>query len=175
MNLRPASGIGGGVEIVAAGAASETPIVETDTGDFSALYRDARLTMVRIAVGIVRDPGVAEEVVQEAFASVLRKWRRMDRPEAYLRRCVVNGSLKAASRRRRVDLRAVPETAMETADRDLLDAVAALPVRRRTVVVLRFYGGWTETDIAAAMGIRPGTVKSTLHAALAELRETIER
>jgi DNA-directed RNA polymerase specialized sigma24 family protein len=93
---------------------------------------------------------------------------------------VVNGCLKSLRRRRRsvaggelVDVAAPPGAG--PAARELLDAVARLSPRRRAVVVLRFYADWSEADVAAALGVRPGTVKSTLHAALADLREVVER
>jgi RNA polymerase sigma-70 factor (sigma-E family) len=149
-------------------------------GAFADLFATAYAPMVRVAVGIVGDPAVAEDVVQDAFAGVYRRIGRLDRPEAYLRRSVVNGCLKSMRHRRRTIVGAVvPEQAVPggsgPAARELLDAVARLSPRRRAVVVLRYYADWSEAEIAAALGVRPGTVKSTLHAALAELREVVER
>ena len=57
----------------------------------------------------------------------------------------------------------------------MLDIVRALPPRRRAVVVLRFYEDLSEVQIAEALGLRPGTVRATLHQALAQLREVVER
>jgi len=58
---------------------------------------------------------------------------------------------------------------------ELGDALAALPAKRRAAVVLRYYAGLREREIAEVLGVRPGTVKSMLHRALAQLREEIER
>jgi RNA polymerase sigma-70 factor (sigma-E family) len=157
-----------------------TEVGVTADGAFAALFAAAYAPMVRVAVGIVGDPAVAEDVVQDAFAGLFRRIGRLDRPEAYLRRSVVNGCLKSLRHRRRTVLGGgVPELAAPAgsgpAARDLLDAVARLSPRRRAVVVLRYYADWSEAEIAAALGVRPGTVKSTLHAALSDLREVVER
>ncbi len=145
-------------------------------GAFAELFAAAWAPMVRVAVGILGDRAVAEDVVQDALAGVYRRLGRLDRPEAYLRRSVVNGCLKHLRQRRRTVVGPVPETAgAAPAVRELLDAVGRLSHRRRDVVVLRYYADWSEADIAAALGVRPGTVKSTLHAALADLREVVER
>ncbi len=58
---------------------------------------------------------------------------------------------------------------------ELTDALAALPVKRRAALVLRYYGDQSEAEIASALGVRPGTVKSLLYRGLAQLREVIER
>ncbi len=61
-----------------------------------------------------------------------------------------------------------------TAD-ELADAVASLPFRQRAVIVLRYYGGLSEAEIAAALGCRNGTVKSLAARALTKLERVIER
>jgi RNA polymerase sigma-70 factor (sigma-E family) len=167
------------VEIGLPAVAASTPVgAAVGEAAFEGLFATAWAPMVRVAVGIVGDPGVAEDVVQDAFAGVYRRMGRLDRPEAYLRRSVVNGCLKALRGRRRAVVGPVPEAAVAAgtgpAVRELLDAVARLSPRRRAVVVLRFYADWSEAEIAAALGVRPGTVKSTLHAALSDLREVVE-
>jgi RNA polymerase sigma factor (sigma-70 family) len=58
---------------------------------------------------------------------------------------------------------------------ELIGSLRSLPIRQRTVVVLRFYEDLPEADIADLLGIRIGTVKSRLHRALARLREEVER
>jgi RNA polymerase sigma factor (sigma-70 family) len=57
---------------------------------------------------------------------------------------------------------------------ELEDAVAKLPARQRAAVVLRYYGDLPDADIARALRCRPGTVRSLIHRALAELRKEIE-
>jgi RNA polymerase sigma factor (sigma-70 family) len=82
-------------------------------------------------------------------------------------------------RRRKIEQRILrtptDTTTTELGADELSDALARLDPKRRTAVVLRYYAGLSEREIAAAMKVRPGTVKSTLHRALAQLRKEIER
>ncbi|MGQ0576528.1 MAG: RNA polymerase sigma factor [Pseudonocardia sp.] len=143
------------------------------------LYRDHRAGMVRLAVLLVDDPGTAEDVVQEAFTGLHRHWSSL-RDEAaavgYLRTAVVNGSRSVLRRRRTardyvlphgVNARSAESLAMLSAEHQaVVDALAALPPRQREVLVLRYYGGLSEQEIADATGITRGTVKSTASRAL---------
>src|SRR4051812_40672631 len=134
--------------------------------------------MVRLAVLLVGSREQAEEIVQDAFAQLFERWDRIDRPGAYLRTCVVNGCRRAHRRRRQDTRLAASElrpTAADLGADHLADALAALPPRRRAAVVLRYYDDRSESEIAEALGVRPGTVKSLLHRGLAELRQAVER
>jgi len=155
----------------------EEAVVATTVDDPTSLYRREYGPMVRLAVALVDVPAVAEDLVQEAFAEVWARWDRIDNPGAYLRTCVVHRCHRELRRRTRLRraVPAAPSGAPVDGDaRLLLDAVRALPPRRRAVVVLRFYEDMSERDIAAVLGMRPGPVKATLHQALAQLREVIE-
>jgi RNA polymerase sigma-70 factor (sigma-E family) len=143
------------------------------------LYRDHRMRMVRLAVLLVDDPSTAEDVVQEAFAGLHRHWAGL-RDEAaavaYLRTAVVNGSRSVLRRRRtardyvpphQVNARSAESLAMLSAEHQaVVDALGTLPPRQREVLVLRYYGGMSEAEIAEATGISRGTVKSTASRAL---------
>jgi len=143
------------------------------------LYRDHRMRMVRLAILLVDDPSTAEDVVQEAFAGLHRHWSGL-RDEAaavgYLRTAVVNGSRSVLRRRRtardyvpphQVNARSAESLAMLTAEHQaVVNALATLPPRQREVLVLRYYGGLSEAEIADAAGISRGTVKSTASRAL---------
>lgn len=146
------------------------------TAGFDEFYRTEYAPMVRLARGLVDTSESAEEIAQEAFAKVLERWDRLETPGGYLRAAVVNGArseLRRRAVRRRVRL---PQRPPLTAEPDyLLDALDKLPARRKTALVLRFYAGLSEREIAEAMGVRPGTVKSLVSRGLAELREVIER
>jgi RNA polymerase sigma factor (sigma-70 family) len=141
------------------------------------LYRREYLAMVRLAVAMVDLVTIGEEIVQDAFAEVVLRWDRLDKPGAYLRTCVVNSCRKELRRRKRT--RRVPEPAeevvtLDASDLSVLAAVRSLPPRRRAVVVLRFYEDLTEPQIAELLGIRVGTVKATLRQALAQLRKVVD-
>jgi RNA polymerase sigma-70 factor (sigma-E family) len=143
------------------------------------LYRDHRMRMVRLAVLLVDDPSTAEDVVQEAFTGLHRHWSGL-RDEAaavaYLRTAVVNGSRSVLRRRRtardyvpphQVTARSAESLVMLSAEHQaVVEALGALPPRQREVLVLRYYGGLSEAEIAEATGISRGTVKSTASRAL---------
>jgi RNA polymerase sigma-70 factor (sigma-E family) len=145
----------------------------------SDLYRDHRMRLVRLAILLVDDPSTAEDVVQEAFTGLHRHWSGL-RDEAaavgYLRTAVVNRSRSVLRRRRtardyvpphQVTARSAESLALLSAEHQaVVDALATLPPRQREVLVLRYYGGLSESEIADATGISRGAVKSTASRAL---------
>jgi RNA polymerase sigma factor (sigma-70 family) len=150
---------------------------ETDDrlGGFAALYRDRYVPMVRLSVLLVDRVELAEEVVQDAFAVVFRRWDELDSPGGYLRREVVNRSRDLLRRRRLERGRERVAPPSWDAPDEMSDAVARLPERQRVAVVLRFYEDLTVDQIAEVMDARAGTVKSWLHRALARLGEEMAR
>lgn len=161
-----------------------------DDAEFTALVTAVSARLLRTGYAVCGDLHLAEDAVQSAFASAYVSWRRVrsaDNPEAYLRRMVVNELLGWRRRKSWSATSAyalVPEprettrpTSYETdvVDHDLVwGAVGQLPPRRRAVVVLRYYEGLSEVEIADILGIRPGTVKSHAAAALAQLRSVLD-
>jgi RNA polymerase sigma-70 factor (sigma-E family) len=140
----------------------------------SAHYR----SLVRTAALLMRRSDQAEEIVQDAFVGLHRRWARLRDPDkalAYLRQSTVNGARSAlrraatASRKEPLlrDAGSVPDPAAALVERDaVLGALSGLPDRQREVLVLRYYGGLSEAEIAEATGITRGTVKSTASRAL---------
>lgn len=141
--------------------------------------------LYRAAYGIARDHHHAEDAVQAALGKAYVRWRRVVRtehPEAYVRRMVVNEVLSWRRRPSSGELPAevFPETptssgesAWDTSD-VVWRALAQLAPRQRAVVVLRYYEQLSEAEIADALGVRPGTVKSQASAALAHLRRVLD-
>jgi RNA polymerase sigma-70 factor (sigma-E family) len=142
----------------------------------AALYRSHRLPMVRLARLLVDDLETAEDVVQDAFAALHRRWGSVSAPQAavgYLRASVVNGSRSVLRRRRTVRANPWPDAGTWHDDdagarmllaeehREVLAALRKLPGRQREVIVLRYWGQLTEAEIAATLGISVGSVKST--------------
>lgn len=141
--------------------------------------------LVRLSVLLVRDQGQAEELVQDAFVELHRRWTRLadpDRAPAYLRQTVVNRSRSALrhrgvvqrhlARQRRVD-DAPPADEPVLADsrrRSVLDALQQLPRRQREVLALRYYLDLSEAEIAETLGISRGAVKSHASRGAASLR-----
>jgi RNA polymerase sigma factor (sigma-70 family) len=132
--------------------------------------------MVRLAYLVCGSTAVAEEVTHDAFVRVYQRWDRIERPGAYLRRCVVNRAMDAKTRHRHGDVLtrslAVPDGTPPQHDHTL-DAVLRLAPKARAMVVLRFYDQLSVDEIAEVMGVPAGTVKSGLHRALAQLREVL--
>lgn len=141
---------------------------------FEALYQREFAPMLRLATALVDDPYQAEEIVQEAFAAVYLRHRLLSNPGGYLRVCVLNGGRKVLRRRRLT--RRQPSSIDEPSQlgfNHVLDAVRSLPTRQRNVVLLRYEAQLSDAEIAETLGIPVGTVKSTLHRALARLRTEV--
>jgi len=157
---------------------SRTPGPASAPSNFSDFYKQAWPGAVRLAALLTQDARVGEDLAQEAFARVFPKWSRVENPNAYLRVAVVNACRSWQSRRvtERTKLPLVAAAcSTELAFDVLADAIAALPYRQRAALVLRYYEGLSEAEIADALGCRPGTVKSSTSRALAALRKGIEQ
>ncbi|HET6812147.1 MAG TPA: sigma-70 family RNA polymerase sigma factor [Acidimicrobiales bacterium] len=141
------------------------------------LYRARYLPMVRLAFLLTGSNELAEEIVQEAFIRLRDRADVADLP-SYLRATVVNACRdhhRRAGARTRALVRLAPVEITVDAVDELHDALARLPARQRAVIVLRYYEGLSEAEIAGLLGCRPGTVKSLAHRGLGVLRGVVER
>ena len=144
----------------------------------TALYEAHALGLVRLAVVMTGDQGSAEDIVQDAFLGLYRRWDSLTDlpyPLAYLRASVLNGCRTLLKRRSRPALRAAEES-LESAEaammhteeqRAMLAAIRRLPTRQRETLVLRYYLDMTEDQAARAMGVSRGAVKSATSRAVA--------
>ena len=152
------------------------------------LYSQHYRTLVRLAAMLVRDTPTAEEVVQDAFVAMHGGWQRLRDAEkalAYLRQAVVNKSRSVLRHRTVVeknlqkappDMPSAEHGAMVLLERHaVVAALRGLPDRQREAIVLRYYGDLSEADIAAAMGISRGAVKSHTSRGMAALRAALEQ
>ena len=152
------------------------------------LYTSHYRPLVRLAALLLGgDSGLGEEVVQDAYVRMHGAWHRLRDHEAgtaYLRRTVVNLA-RSRSRHARVaerhaesvpvDMPSAETTALESLARaDVMRALHGLPRRQREALVLRYYADLSEAQIAEAMGISAGAVKSHASRGLAALRSTLE-
>ena len=173
----PGSDLGGST-----GASS--PAVDID---LPALYTAHWRYLVRLASLLVDDTASAEDVVQDAFIALHRRSSALRDPDAalaYLRTSVVNLARSVLRRRRtaRKHLTVAEPEATAPADHDVLlrdehraayRAVQALPRHQREVLVLRYWSGLSEREIAEALGISPGSVKSAASRGIASLQRTL--
>jgi len=145
--------------------------------DLDRIFREHRVRLTRLATAITLDRDRAEDVVQDAFSGLHRNADRVSNPGGYLQRSVVNLSIKVQRRRRTASLYRpdpAPVSGIPEID-ETWDAVRRLPPRQRAVVALRYWEDLSEAQIATTLDWPAGTVKSTLHRALAHLKKEIAR
>jgi RNA polymerase sigma-70 factor (sigma-E family) len=152
----------------------------------TALYAEHALGLIRLAHIMLGNPAAAEDVVQEAFCGLYRRWphlRDQTRALGYVRSSVLNGCRSVLRQRSSLELEEahqVPAASAESAlltdeqRREVLGALRALPHRQREVLALRFYLDLPDDEIAAAMGIGRGTVRSAAHRGLISLRKALK-
>jgi RNA polymerase sigma factor (sigma-70 family) len=170
-----------GMEIVSptTGLVSAAVLPTTDVGlAFSAFYNENCIAATRLAWLLTHDSSSCEDISQEAFALILPRFASLDDPAAYLRRVIINRvaerSRRSGRERLRIDLVSAGQPVVEEGPTGgLIDAIAVLPMHQRTAVVLRYWVDLNHIQIAEAMGIRPGTVRSLLSRATATLRKDI--
>jgi RNA polymerase sigma-70 factor (sigma-E family) len=151
------------------------------------LYHAHYRALVRLAMLLVRDVATAEEVVQDSFVAMHGGWRRLRDSEkalSYLRQSVVNRSRSVLRHRMVVDRNAPkPAPDMPSAEHGaiaalersaVVGALRTLPTRQREAIVLRYYADLSEAQIASAMGISRGAVKSHTARAMTALRGVLE-
>jgi len=155
------------------------------------LYGRLYSPLVGTARLLLDDPGQAEEVVQEAFIRLRLSWWRLRDParaDAYLRTTVANLARTGLRRRalarlrdpeharanRAVGAAAEDDAVVRDEHRLVADAVRRLPRRQRECIVLRYYLDLSEAEIAAALGVSPGSVKTHAHRGLAALAVHLE-
>jgi RNA polymerase sigma-70 factor (sigma-E family) len=152
------------------------------------LYAQHYRALVRLAAVLVRDTPTAEEVVQDAFVAMHDGWHRLkdtDKALAYLRQAVVNKSRSVLRHRMVVeknlqdappDMPSAEHGAFVLLERSaVIAALRDLPARQREAIVLRYYLDLSEADIAAAMRISRGAVKSHTARGIAALRAALEQ
>jgi RNA polymerase sigma-70 factor (sigma-E family) len=153
----------------------------------SALYQTHALALVKLAVLMTGDQSTAEDVVQDAFLGLYRRWSSLQdtgNAVGYLRTSVLNGCRsvhRVRFRRQGITLdppepvgSAEGEAMLGEAHREVLAALRLLPARQRECVVLRYYLDMTEEQAARTMGVSRGTVKSSTSRGLAALARLLK-
>ena len=139
---------------------------------FSDLYRAELDGQVRRATLMLGSAAQANDVVHDAMVELYRRWDHIERPAAYLSRAVMNGC-RSAGRRRAVARRKLAALAPDEGivDHDpLYDVLATLPFNQRAAVVLRYFVGMTNPEIATVLGCPLGSVGPWISRALDAMR-----
>jgi len=154
----------------------------TRDSDFASYMAARQPSLLRTAYLLTGDRHTAEDLVQTALAKLYLSWDKVNRQESldgYVRRILVNENNSLWRRpwkRSEFATEFVPDQAVsdrydDGRAREVWEAVKTLPRKQRAVIVLRYYEQLSEAEIAHAMGISPGTVKSQASRALATLRQ----
>ena len=155
----------------------------TGPGSFGEFVTEALPGLLRFGYVLTGDPREAEDLVQEALARSLRRWRWVRGEDAvpYVRRAMINTHISRwRGWQARVYLGGCPDGCADdpglrrSEEWDLMRrALARLPVRQRTVLVLRYYEDLPDATIAELMGCAPATVRSQAARGLAALRSLL--
>jgi RNA polymerase sigma-70 factor (sigma-E family) len=150
------------------------------------LFAEHHLALVRLALIMVGDLATAEDVVQDAFEQLHRRWRNLRKQSSaldYARSAVLNGCRSVLRRRmvaRRHESRIAAPTPYGTdavvafeQRTELIDAFRSLPRRQREVLALRYYLDMSVADTAATLRISEGAVRSTASRGLAALARVL--
>jgi RNA polymerase sigma-70 factor (sigma-E family) len=154
---------------------------------FEEFMRQRQRPLLRFAMVLTGDAQRSEDIVADVLGRAWEKWERIGalaEPNAYVRRMVVNEFLSWKRLTKRTTPRNDVAQLIDDADRDdasstesvltersaMVDALTRLPRKQRAALVLRYYEGLSDAEIAAVLGCGPGTVRSNTSRALAALR-----
>jgi RNA polymerase sigma-70 factor (sigma-E family) len=151
-----------------------------ELADFAEFVRVSLPGLLRYGHALTGNPHDAADLVQSVLEKIGARWPRVRNktgdPLAYVRRSMANAHISRWRRTRRENLVAeVPDGTLVTDDdpfehEPLWQALRDLPPRQRAVIVLRYYEGLSEVEIARTLGVSQGTVKSQASKAIASLR-----
>ena len=150
------------------------PATDGRVAQLDALFRLEYAGMVRLAYTLLGSNAEAEEIVQDSFVEVHRRWNEIVKPGAYLRCTVVSRCRSALQRRKMRAPYPVDEPCPSASAGELWDVLTRLSDEQRMAVVLRYYGGHAASDIAVMLEMPAATVRSHLRRGLAILKKELE-
>ena len=154
--------------------------LDVSSVDFGSFFELHHAQMVRALTLALGDAELGRDAAAEGFVRALQRWStvsRLSNPAGWVYRAGINWARSRwrKTRRERLGLAIDGEERPATpTDEALVSALRELSVDHRTVVVGRYYLDWSEAQLATALDIAPGTVKSRLHRALTQLSELME-
>jgi RNA polymerase sigma-70 factor (ECF subfamily) len=156
------------------------PMILTTVADFDSFFAANHPSLVRALALALGDAEFGRDAAAEGFARALQRWSTVStyaNPAGWVYRVGLNWALsrRRKTRRERLGLRVEGATTVVMPEHArVIDALRDLSVDHRTVVVGRYYLDWSEAQLADALGIAPGTVKSRLSRALTQLGTLLE-
>lgn len=155
-----------------------------EASDFTEFVEANLPGLLRYGHALTGNPHDAADLVQSVLEKIGSRWTHVRRktgdPLAYVRRSMANANISRWRKLRRETLVDSPPEGAPLRQADpfehepLWQALRSLPPRQRAVIVLRYYEGLSEAEIAESLGVRPGTVKSQASKAIASLRTRLE-
>jgi len=145
--------------------------------EFSRFYADELAGQVRSATLIVGSQPLAQDLVHDVFVTIFERWSDIDEPGPFLQRSVVNACRDALRRQRTATQFLRRQHRFDTStepDVPLFDALATLPFNHRAAVVLRYYAGLTEAEIAERLDCRRGSVGPWIRRGLDRLNNELD-
>jgi len=143
-------------------------------GRQAALFAAERLSLTRLGFLLTGSTVVAEELVQDAFEQVVRRWELIDQPAGYLRSAVMSGARSWGRRKNSPLFPQIPPTEIDHDATAVRDALAELSHQRREVLVLRYFVGLSDSQISNELDRPIGSVKSDIRRGLARMREVLQ-
>lgn len=159
---------------------TEASVQRVREQSFEDYYRNHRERMLRALALTLGDPDLAAEATDEAMVRTYQHWKKVRRyanPPGWTYRVGLNWArsrLRKTKREQPGEIPDQPRFDPLTGDPKLMDHIGRLAMPARTVVVMRYYLHWSNNEIAEALDVPVGTIKSRLHRALAELRDKLE-
>lgn len=155
------------------------PVVVSTDSKFEAFYRAESSGLHRALTVALGNADLAREATDEGFVRAYQHWRkisRYDNPAGWVYRVALNWARSRLRKTKREVITDDVGSALASfgPDTELLDAVSQLPLEFRSVVVLRYLMQWSTAEVAEALGVPSGTVKSRLSRALEQLRAALE-
>jgi RNA polymerase sigma factor (sigma-70 family) len=135
------------------------------------LFDEQRTGLTRLALLLTGSRPVAEELVQDAFEQVVRRWDVIHTPAGYVRSAVISGARSWGRRRTPPPLDRRDVVRLDEEAVAVRSELAALPHSQREVIVLRYFAGLSDSQIALELDQPIGTVKSHLRRGLEQMRK----
>lgn len=151
-------------------------VIKSSLDSFREFY-DAEVDgLVRHAALILRSDTDANDVVHDAFVAAYRRWSEINEPRPYLYRSVMNGCRNRyrSNNRERDAIRRIDTIHPADEHHVLWDVLAELPINERSAVVLRFYGGFSQAEIAEHLDCPQGSVGPWIRRALNRMKEQLD-